>query len=52
MGKSIEEAGKQHSTLVTVKIKPVAVSAFFSDEYIQGCDHCATSGWMLSTVSY
>lgn len=24
----------------------------FSDEYVQGCDHCATSGWMLSNVPY
>lgn len=39
-------------TLVTVKIKPVAVNAYFSDEYVQGCDHCATSGRMLSNVPY
>lgn len=24
----------------------------FSDEYVQGYDHCATSGWMLSNVPY
>lgn len=23
-----------------------------SDEYVQGCDHCATSGWVLSNVPY
>lgn len=51
MGKSIEGTGKQCGTLVPVKIKPVAVNAF-SDEYVQDCDHCATSGWMLSNVPY
>lgn len=24
----------------------------FSDEYVQGSDHCATSGWLLSNVPY